>query len=143
MAFTGTYRPDEPARSGGHPRRCGRIGWPGGQEVGDRARLRVDGRDVAPLVVADSYLGRLRGLLGRRGFDGALLLRRCSSVHAAGMVFVLDVAQLDDELRVIRTCRLRPFGLVAPRRGARHVLEAQAGAFASWGLRPGSVLSQP
>ena len=57
------------------------------------------------------------------------------------MVFTLDVAQLDDEMRVIRTCRLRPFGLVAPRRGTRHVLEAQAGAFAGWGVRPGSVVS--
>lgn len=107
---------------------------------GSTARLRVDGRDVAQLFEANSYRSRLVGLLGRRSFDGAMLFTRCSSVHAAGMAFTLDVAQLDDDLTVIHTCRLRPFAMVRPRRGARHVLEAQAGAFARWQLRTGSVV---
>ncbi len=101
-------------------------------------RLIVDGVDVGPCAVADTYLTRLRGLLGRRGVDGGLLLTSCSSVHGAGMTFSLDVAQLDADLVVIRTARLHPFGLVLPRRGVRHVLEAESGAFARWRLHRGS-----
>lgn len=84
-----------------------------------------------------------------------MLFPRCTSVHGMGMVISLDVALLADapsgpaghkaddpgELTVLRVVRMRPMGLVIPRRGVRHVLEAQAGAFAAWGLAPGSRIS--
>jgi uncharacterized membrane protein (UPF0127 family) len=101
----------------------------------------VNGQDVAAVQVADTYLARLRGLLGRRGTDGALLLSSCTSVHAAGMAFTLDVALLDADLTVLRTTRLRPFGLVLPRPGVVHILEAEHGAFGRWGLFPGVRLT--
>ena len=104
-------------------------------------RLIVDGRDTCDLAVAGTYVSRLRGLLGTRGTAGALLLTPCNGVHGIGMVYRLDVALLDAELTVRRTGVLRPFGLVPPRRGVRHVLEAQRGAFARWGLEPGSRLA--
>jgi uncharacterized protein len=103
-------------------------------------RLLVDGVDVGPCVVADTHLDRLRGLLGRRRFEGGLVLMHCTSVHGVGMVMTLDVALLDDDLTVRHVRRLTPFGLVMPRRGVRHVLEAQRGAFQRWGLQPGSRL---
>ena len=105
-------------------------------------RLWVDGRDVAPLYLADSYLGRTRGLLGTRGIDGALLISPGNSVHGVGMVYTLDIALLDSSLKVLHTLVLHPFGLTRPRRGVTHVLEAQRGAFAAWGLRVGSELRQ-
>lgn len=105
-----------------------------------RSRLWVDGHDVAPLYVADNYLGRTRGLLGTRGIDGALLISPGNSVHGLGMVYVLDVALLDSNLKVLHTLILHPFGLTRPRRGVKHVLEAQRGAFADWELRVGSQL---
>ena len=107
------------------------------------SRLLVDGRDVAPLLVAGSWPARLRGLLGTTAggppyAHGALLLSPGNSVHGWGMRYALDVAQLDAELVVVRTAVLRRGGLLAARRGVRHVLEAERGAFETWGLRVGS-----
>ena len=104
-------------------------------------RLVVDGRDVGPARRADTYWIRLRGLLGTRGVDGGLLITGTNSVHGMGMVYTLDVAQLDADLQVVHVTRLRPFGITMPRRGVRHVLEAERGAFARWGLRPGSRIA--
>jgi uncharacterized membrane protein (UPF0127 family) len=111
------------------------------------ARLVVDGRDVAAVRVADSGPARLRGLLGTAAeagppfARGALLLTPGNSVHGWGMRYDLDVAQLDAGFVVVRVVRLRRGGLVAPRRGVRHVLEAQRGAFEAWGLAAGSHVS--
>jgi uncharacterized membrane protein (UPF0127 family) len=105
------------------------------------ARLWLNGRDIAPLHLADSYFGRTRGLLGTRGIDGALLISPGNSVHGLGMLYALDIALLDDGMRVIDTLVLRPFGLTRPRRGVKHVLEAERAAFARWGLTAGGQLS--
>ena len=105
-----------------------------------RARLWVDGSDVAPLYLAETYLSRTKGLLGTRGLNGALLISPCNSVHGLGMIYVLDVALLDAQLKVLHTLTLRPFGATRPRRGVKHVLEAERGAFADWELRVGSQL---
>ena len=107
------------------------------------ARLLIDGHDVAPLLVADSWPARLRGLLGTTAGGppyarGALLLSPGNSVHGWGMRYTLDVAQLDAGLVVVRTAVLRRGGLLASRPGVRHVLEAERGAFDAWGLRTGS-----
>lgn len=101
-------------------------------------RLLVDGRDVGPGRRADTYLSRLRGLLGTRGLDGGLLIAKANSVHGMGMTYALDVALLDEDMVVLRVLRLRPFGLTRPRQGVKHVLEAQHGRFEDWRLRAGS-----
>lgn len=101
-------------------------------------RLVVDGVDRAPLLVADTALTRLRGMLLRRQLPPALLLRPANSVHGIGMLVPLDVALLDPDLRVRHVLRLRPCGLVRPRRGVHSVLEAPAGSFAQWRLGVGS-----
>jgi hypothetical protein len=110
------------------------------------ARLLLDGRDAAALRVADTWTARLRGLLGTAAGGppyerGALLLSPGNSVHGWGMTYPLDVAQLDAGLVVVRTVVLRRGGLVAARRGVRHVLEAEHGAFEAWGLCAGSHVS--
>lgn len=105
------------------------------------ATLTVDGRPVAPVEIAATYRTRRRGLLGRDGIEGAMLLTPCNSVHTIGMRFTLDVAYLDAGLRVL-TVRTMPPGRVGlPRLRARYVLEAEAGAMAGWGLRTGSDLT--
>jgi uncharacterized protein len=103
-----------------------------------RARLLVDGRDVAPVLVADTVAARARGMLARRRLPPALLLRPANSVHGVVMVRTLDVALLDDDMTARAVLRLRPFGLTRPRRGVRSVLEAPRGSFAAWGLTVGS-----
>ncbi|MGW1837160.1 DUF192 domain-containing protein [Streptomyces sp. BBFR2] len=102
----------------------------------------VYGADVPVAVeIAASYRARRRGLLGRDGVAGALLLTPASGVHTFGMRFAIDVAYLDRRLRVLAVRTMPPGRLGLPRPRARHVLEASAGAMAGWGLRPGMELS--
>ncbi|WP_371617669.1 DUF192 domain-containing protein [Streptomyces sp. NBC_00454] len=93
-----------------------------------------------PLEVAASYAARTRGLLGRDGIEGAMLLTPAASVHTFRMRFAIDVAHLDRDLKVIALTTMPPGRLGLPRLRSRHVLEAEAGAMAGWGLRVGSRL---
>lgn len=104
------------------------------------AWLLRDGEVLASLEVATSRQDRRRGLLGRDGFEGALLIERTCSVHSLGMRFAIDVAFCDADLEVLHTQRLRPHRLTPPVLRARQVIEAEAGMFAHWGLRPGDQL---
>lgn len=104
-----------------------------------RATFTVDGHGPAlPLEIADSGRERRRGLLGRDGVAGALLLSPANAVHTVRMRFAVDVAYLDRELRVLAVRTMRPWRLGRPRPRARHVLEAQAGAMRGWGLGRGA-----
>ncbi|WLQ35982.1 DUF192 domain-containing protein [Streptomyces castrisilvae] len=90
-----------------------------------------------PLRIAASYRHRTRGLLGRDGIDGALMITPCGSVHSFRMRFTIDVAYLDRRFNVLAVHTMRPGRLGLPRLRGRHVIEAEAGAMAAWGLRPG------
>ncbi|MDT3397027.1 DUF192 domain-containing protein [Streptomyces sp. B1866] len=90
-----------------------------------------------PVEIAASYRARARGLLGRDGVTGALLLTPASGVHTFRMRFAIDVAYLDRRLTVLAVRTMRPGRLGRPRPRSRHVLEAEAGAMARWGLRAG------
>lgn len=99
---------------------------------------RADGAPVSlPLEVATSYRARTKGLLGRDAIDGAMLLSPASGVHTFRMRIPIDVAYLDRRLRVIAVRTMPPGRLGRPRLRARHVLEAEAGAMAGWGLVAG------
>lgn len=104
------------------------------------AWLLRDGEVLASLEVADSRRARSRGLLGRDGVDGALLLRPCRSVHTLGMRFPIDVAFCDDGLRVLRVVTMDRHRVSRPVLRSRVVIEAEAGTFRRWSLRPGDVL---
>jgi uncharacterized protein len=104
------------------------------------AWLLRDGEVLASLEVADGRRARARGLLGREGVDGAVLLRPARSVHTVGMRFPIDVAFCDAELRVIRVVTMRRFRVSRPVWRSRAVVEAEAGAFARWRLQPGDQL---
>jgi uncharacterized membrane protein (UPF0127 family) len=99
-----------------------------------------DDEVVASVEIAARRRDRTRGLLGRSGIDGALLLRPARSVHTFGMRFPIDVAYLDGELRVLRTVTVRANRLPRPEWRARAVVEAEAGAFERWNLRRGDRL---
>ncbi|WP_329127261.1 DUF192 domain-containing protein [Streptomyces sp. NBC_01465] len=104
------------------------------------ARLDSAGHDI-PLEIAASRQARTRGLLGRTGFDGAILLAPSSSVHSLRMRFAIDVAYVDKTLTVIDVRTMKPNRVGVPRVRARYVLEAAAGAMASWGIGAGTSLS--
>jgi hypothetical protein len=100
-------------------------------------------RDDDVLAVAEeatSHLGRARGLIGRDDAEGAFVLRPCRQVHTFGMRFPIDVAFCDRSGTVLHT------GCLKPRRVSRlvwksaFVIEARAGSFERWKLRPGDVV---
>ncbi|MFI1726629.1 DUF192 domain-containing protein [Streptomyces sp. NPDC020489] len=99
---------------------------------GERGEVRV------PLEIAASYRARTRGLLGRDSVDGALLLSPAGGVHTFRMRMPIDVAYLDARLVVIAVRTMRPGRLGLPRIRSRHVLEAEAGVMAGWGLAAGA-----
>ncbi|MGW1166056.1 DUF192 domain-containing protein [Streptomyces sp. NPDC001153] len=94
-----------------------------------------------PLEIAASYRARTKGLLGRDSVAGAMLLSPASGVHTFGMRIPIDVAYLDRRLTVLAVRTMPPGRLGLPRLRARHVLEAEAGAMAGWGVRVGVRLS--
>jgi uncharacterized membrane protein (UPF0127 family) len=102
--------------------------------------LMRDASVLASVEVAESWRERTLGLLGRDGIEGALLLRPARSVHTFGMRFPIDVAFCDAQLVVVKTITLARHRITAPVWSARCVLEAEAGAFAEWRLRPGDRL---
>jgi uncharacterized membrane protein (UPF0127 family) len=85
---------------------------------------------VEHLLMAETTVERMRGLLGRRSLppDTGLLIRPCRSIHMWFMRFPIDAAFLDANLRVLRISRrLRPWQLAFAPRGTHCVLETAAG----------------
>jgi uncharacterized protein len=95
------------------------------------------------VALADGWLTRLRGLLGRpelREGEG-LLLTPCSSVHMLGMRYALDVVLLDSDRYVASGfAGLQPGWHMAARPGARYALELPVGTLARSGTLPGDRL---
>lgn len=102
-----------------------------------RGWLIKDGERIARLEVAATPDRRTRGLLGRDGIKGALLISPCNSVHTFRMRFPIDVAYLDKSWTVLDVVQMRRNRLGGVRFRAKHVLEAEWDAMASWGVRPG------
>ena len=99
-----------------------------------------DGQVLAAADLADRFVDRLKGLLGRPTYDGAMFLPRTRSIHTFGLRFAVDVAFLDKEMRVVALSRVGRWRVTLPRFQGRQVLEAQAGSFDRWGLRLGDQL---
>ncbi|MFI6641991.1 DUF192 domain-containing protein [Streptomyces sp. NPDC050504] len=106
-----------------------------------RGEREQDGGTSVPLEIAASYRARTRGLLGRDGIEGALMLTPCSGVHTFRMRFAIDVAYLDKNFSVVAVRTMRPGRLGLPRLRARHVIESEAGAMERWGVVPGARLT--
>jgi uncharacterized protein len=104
------------------------------------AWLLREGEVLASLEMAPTRRARARGLLGRDGIDGALMLSPSRAVHTLGMRFAIDVAYCDGDLKVLRVVTMPRHRLSLPVWRARAVIEAEAGAFARWNLRPGDQL---
>lgn len=102
--------------------------------------LLRDGDVLATVEIAADRRARRRGLLGRDGIDGALVLRPCRHVHTVGMRFAIDVALMAPGGEVLKTSSLRPWRLAPIVRGCSWIVEAECGAFERWSLRPGDVL---
>lgn len=104
------------------------------------AWLVHEGKVLATVEVAESFRDRTRGLLGRDGIDGAILLRPAKSVHTFRMRFPIDVAFCDRELRVVKVVTLSRNRVTLPVLKAHAAIETEAGVIGRWGLRPGDCL---
>jgi uncharacterized membrane protein (UPF0127 family) len=104
------------------------------------AWLLREGEVLASVEVATSWRSRARGLLGRPRVEGAFVLRPCRSVHTFGMKFPLDVAFCDADMTVVRVVRMARHRAALPVWRSRTVIEAEAGSFSRWNLKPGDRL---
>lgn len=79
--------------------------------------------------VADSLLGRLVGLLGRRSLqpDSGVWIVPANAIHTIGMLFSFDLVLIDKDFKVVGLHELvRPFRITWPQRHAESVLELPA-----------------
>lgn len=99
-----------------------------------------DARVLASAEIADARSARRKGLLGRDHLEGAIILRPCRWVHTMGMRFPIDVAFLGDDGEVVKTMQMHRQRIGVPVWRATSVVEAEAGAFARWGLHVGDMI---
>ncbi len=81
--------------------------------------------------VADSIVGRLIGLLGRRSLrpDGGVWIVPANAIHTIGMLFSFDVVMIDKDFKVVCVKELvRPFRVILPKLRAESVIELPAHA---------------
>ena len=94
-------------------------------------------------MLANTFLTRLVGLLGRRSLeaDSGLLIKPSSGVHTFGMSFPIDIVSLDKKHCVLGLFEdvgagtIRGFGFKT-----RSVLELPAGHIRKCGIQPGHKL---
>lgn len=79
--------------------------------------------------VADSFLGRLIGLLGKRSLnpEAGCWIVPGNSIHTIGMLFTIDVVFIDKNFKVVGLRELvRPFSITRPNFRAESVIELPA-----------------
>ena len=79
--------------------------------------------------VADTVLGRLVGLLGKRSLssDCGAWIVPANSIHTVGMLFPIDVVLIDRNFKVVGLRELvRPFSMTRPNLRAESVIELPA-----------------
>ena len=104
------------------------------------AWLVHEGTVLATLERAASVGARTKGLLGRSGIEGALLLEKTRSIHTIGMRFPIDVAFCDEDLVVLRIVTVPRYRITRFEFRARCAIEAEAGRFAHWRVKVGDKL---
>jgi uncharacterized membrane protein (UPF0127 family) len=106
----------------------------------NKTRATVIGTRIA---VADTFLQRLVGLLGRRRLDAdaGLWIVPSSGVHTFGMLFAIDVIALDWQHRVYAVWpRLRPWRISGVSWKIHSVLELPAGTIQRGNIQPGDQM---
>lgn len=90
------------------------------------------------IIWATSLFGRLRGLLGREGFEGLCFIVPCDDIHTFGLKKPIDAAFVGADGRVLSVRRNMPPLRRKRIRGAAFVVERFARE-GTW-LQPGDVL---
>ena len=84
---------------------------------------------AADVNVADSFLTRFRGLMGKKslGYEEGLLLVNCSSIHSFFMKIPIDAVYLSKNMTVLGTETLKPWSVGRHIKGTVNVLELKEG----------------
>jgi hypothetical protein len=98
------------------------------------------GEVLASVDVLETAGEALRLLHSPDRGEGAVLCRSARLASGFGHGRGVDLAWLDDELVVQRTCHLSPFAVRVGGRGTTSALFAERGAFERWTLHAGDVL---
>lgn len=93
--------------------------------------------------VADTILGRLTGLLGKRSLEPncGLWIFPANAIHTVGMLFKIDVVLIDRDFRVVGIRELmRPFRVMRPNFRAESLIELAAHTIFKSGTEVGDQL---
>jgi len=95
------------------------------------------------VMVADTLLARLRGLMGKMRLrsDEGLWVMPSRGIHTFGLMFSIDVIHLDNQMRVVHLVEnLGPLRIAPLRLHSESVLELPAGSISGSGTQVGDQL---
>ena len=106
-------------------------------------RLEHKGELAGTVYLADTFITRFRGLIGRRlKRDEGLLLIPCSQVHCFFMSYPIDVVYLTKEGKVLRIVEnMKPGTIGARIKESESILEMPAGSCKEKGITAGDWLN--
>jgi len=96
------------------------------------------------VAIADTALGRMKGLLGRKSLQAgrALVINPCNSIHTLFMRFSIDVLFLDKDSRVVKSVSfIKPFRFSPIYFSACMVIEFPAGTIQATRTQEGDIIS--
>ncbi|HSQ87816.1 DUF192 domain-containing protein, partial [Romboutsia sp.] len=95
------------------------------------------------LIVADSFITRLKGLMFKKNFNKgeALIIKPCSSIHTFNMKFSIDVVFISKDNNVLYTIEnLKPNRVSPIIRKSYSVLELPAGTIKETNIKIGNKI---
>ena len=103
--------------------------------------FRIDGKGKPDIdiYVADTFLGRLKGLLGTKTLPEhtGLLLMNCNSIHMFFMKYPIDVVYVDGDYRIVKLVEnLQPWKISLCLKSL-HTIEFSVGTIQAYNYKPG------
>lgn len=81
-------------------------------------------KKVIKVEIADNFFKRLSGLMYKKNYDKALLLKKTTLIHTLGMKMNIDVLYLDKDYNLIKyIIDIKPNKILASIQGAKHIIE--------------------
>ena len=96
------------------------------------------------VIIADTCLKRIKGLLGRKDFlpGEALIIKPCNSIHTFFMRFPIDVLFVAQDNRIIKIIpSLKPFRLTGVYFHTKFAIELPSGTIQSTFTQKGDTIS--
>lgn len=104
--------------------------------------LRVNGREIGKIGIANTFFLRFRGLLGRElnDFDG-IVITPCNNIHMMFMKYPIDVLFVDKNRKIIKIDdTLKPWTFCSCDFKAKDVVELRAGTVRKHSISTGDTV---